>query len=164
MTQRIQCQYDDLTQIVQIFSTYADGTQRLIQTLQHHTERLQRGAWRGRGAEAFYAELDQWVMPALKRLQTAMVEAKTSTQTTMATLREAEIEAGALFRGADEPFTVNSKGDLSGFPKFVSSVGGAGGEYVLASYKLPAAQGSPEQDGDEDDPRSAAERSARYAR
>jgi GH24 family phage-related lysozyme (muramidase) len=62
-------------------------------------EHLQGGAWRGRGADAFYAEMKDWVLPAVDRLVKALEEACHCTGTLTERFQAAEREAAALFVG-----------------------------------------------------------------
>ncbi len=86
---KIQCHYADLN----------NAAQQLLRTVQNYVQQLQGGAWRGKGANTFYAELDCEVLPCVQRLISALRDASSATQRIGQLLEQAEREAGALFMG-----------------------------------------------------------------
>jgi len=56
------------------FQGQGAATQQTIQKLSKVIEQLRGGDWIGEGANQFYNEMDSEVIPALKRLQSAMTE------------------------------------------------------------------------------------------
>ena len=58
-----------------------------------------RGAWEGQAADAFFAGVESELLPALQRLAEALLFAEVVTRQIITTIREAEIEAAALFQG-----------------------------------------------------------------
>ena len=96
---KIQCHYADLNNAAQQFTRQSEGTQQLLRTVQNCLQQLQGGAWRGKGANTFYAELEREVLPSVQRLIGALREASSATQRIGQTLEQAEREAGALFTG-----------------------------------------------------------------
>ncbi|MCE7948637.1 MAG: WXG100 family type VII secretion target [Chloroflexi bacterium CFX4] len=98
---KIQCHYADLNNAAQQFTRQSEGTQQLLRTVQNCLQQLQGGAWRGKGANTFYAELEREVLPGVQRLISALREASSATQRIGQTLEQAEREAGALFVGGD---------------------------------------------------------------
>ena len=71
-------------------------------------EHLQGGAWRGRGADAFYAEMKDFVLPSVGRLVAALEEACHCTRTIAERFQAAEREAGALFVGGEGSIVLTS--------------------------------------------------------
>jgi WXG100 family type VII secretion target len=96
---KIQCHYADLNNAAQQFTRQSEGTQQLLRAVQHCLQQLQGGAWRGKGANTFYAELEREVLPGVQRLISALREASSATQRIGQRLEQAEREAGALFMG-----------------------------------------------------------------
>ena len=95
----IRMDYDAGKDCSACFSGSADGIRGLLNSLQRQMEHLQGGAWRGRGADAFYAEMKDFVLPSVGRLVAALEEACRCTETIAERFQAAEREAGALFVG-----------------------------------------------------------------
>jgi len=76
----VRSDYDQLKNASQSFSSQADTLNGMNQNLQSCMETLQGGDWIGQGAQAFYKEMGDSVMPTLKRLQNAMQESARITQ------------------------------------------------------------------------------------
>ncbi|MCE7948632.1 MAG: hypothetical protein DYG88_14500 [Chloroflexi bacterium CFX4] len=75
---KIQCHSADLNNAVQQFTRQSEGTQQLLRTVQNCLQQLQGGAWRGKGANTFYAELEREVLPGVQRLISALRAAQHS--------------------------------------------------------------------------------------
>jgi WXG100 family type VII secretion target len=97
---RIRADYEQLQKIATSFSTQAANSQRTLKQVKSQMDILQRGDWIGRGARAFYKEMDQDVLPALQRLVKALERASQVTQQISRIVKEAEDEAARLLRGA----------------------------------------------------------------
>lgn len=95
----IQVQYEDLNKIALQFGRSAAETEQTFQRLHRQMATLQNGGWTGRGATAFYREMDSEVLPAVKRLHEALRTAQTTTQQVSRDYRQAEEEAARVFRG-----------------------------------------------------------------
>jgi len=95
---RIRGDYDSLAQISQAFARRAADTQRTIQRIKRQINTLQGGDWIGKGAKAFYREMDSEVLPSLKRLATALETANRATRQIIQILRAAEEDAARIFR------------------------------------------------------------------
>lgn len=93
---RIRGDYDALAQISQIFARQAEDVQRTIQGIQRHKDTLQGGDWVGKGATAFYQEMDGEVLPSLKRLATALSTANRVARQISQILSQAEEEAARI--------------------------------------------------------------------
>ncbi|MCE7948163.1 MAG: WXG100 family type VII secretion target [Chloroflexi bacterium CFX4] len=135
------------------FSGSAESIRGLLNSLQRQMEHLQGGAWRGRGANAFYMEMKDFVLPSVSRLVAALEEACHCTGTLAERFQAAEREAGALFVGGEGAFEAVSAGD----------------GYMLASYAKPFEREGVYQEGDGKDsdgdgvPDTAQDRSETYA-
>ena len=68
------------------------------QNLKSRMDTLQGGDWIGEGAKKFYGEMNDQVMPSLKRLEKAMAEAARITQQVSRLLKQAEDEASMCFK------------------------------------------------------------------
>ena len=99
-TDEIRADYEQLAQIARRFADRAEAGADHERLLRQGTERL-RSTWRGRAANAFFAEMEGELLPALTRLTEALSEAQRTTVEAARLLREAEEQAAALFQGAD---------------------------------------------------------------
>jgi len=97
---RVRADYEQLRRIAQEFSAHADACRQELRRLQSAKDVLERGDWAGRGARAFYAEMDSEVLPSLSRLFTALGQASQTTAAISAIIQQAEDEAAALLAAA----------------------------------------------------------------
>lgn len=95
---KIRGDYDLLAQMSQIFSRHSTETQRMINGLNQSVSTLQGGDWIGKGANAFYREMEHEVFPSLKRLAAALNIAAKTTRQINQILHDAEDEAARIFR------------------------------------------------------------------
>lgn len=95
---KIQIQYDELDGMSGEFSQMSGEIEQTISKVKSCYDVLQGGAWIGRGAEAFFAEMNDMVFPALDRLKNALEEAGRQTKTVIIKFHEAENQASSRFR------------------------------------------------------------------
>ncbi len=114
---KIQCHYADLNNAAQQFTRQSEGTQQLLRTVQTCLQQLQGGAWRGKGANTFYAELEREVLPGVERLISALRNASSATQRIGQLLEQTEREVGALFMGGAGDAEGYGGGDGDGIPE-----------------------------------------------
>lgn len=93
---RIRGDYDALAQISQVFARQAEEMLLTIQRVQRQKDTLQSGDWVGKGATAFYQEMDGEVLPSLKRLATALSTANRVARQISQILNQAEEEAARI--------------------------------------------------------------------
>ncbi|MCB0079260.1 MAG: WXG100 family type VII secretion target, partial [Anaerolineales bacterium] len=89
---------EKLGEIALRFRHEAEATRAMHRHLFNSASRL-RGAWEGQAADAFFAGVESELLPALQRLAEALLFAEVVTRQIITTIREAEIEAAALFQG-----------------------------------------------------------------
>lgn len=95
----IQAQYDQLEQIAVRFGRQAEATGQTTQRVQQSLRALQAGGWKGRGAAAFFGEMDRSVLPSMQRLAAALQQSQSVTRQISQVMRTAEEEASRPFRG-----------------------------------------------------------------
>jgi WXG100 family type VII secretion target len=100
MTERIEANYEQLEQISTRFSQQADEVERLMQNVRGCVENLEGGGWIGRGADAFFQEMNDEVLPAVNRLFQAMQQGSQAAQQISNVVSTAEEEASSRFRAA----------------------------------------------------------------
>lgn len=98
----IQAQYQTLQDISGRFAKQSEQTLSMISQLQDHLRALQDGGWIGRGADGFFREMNNEVLPATRRLADALSESQAVTLQIIQVLREAEEEAAQPFKMGSE--------------------------------------------------------------
>src|SRR5258708_39182275 len=93
----VRSDYDQLKNVAGTFSKQADALNQMNQNLQSCVDTLQGGDWIGQGANAFFKEFSDTVMPTLKRLHNAMSESARITQQIAQVMKNAEESASKVF-------------------------------------------------------------------
>lgn len=96
--QIVQADHDELRDVQQQFNAQAHAIESMNKALQSRIDTLRGGDWIGKGADAFFQEMESQVMPAMQRLQRALVESSRFAQQTSSILRAAEDEASQLWK------------------------------------------------------------------
>jgi len=95
---KIRADHEALLSISQRFLTEADRTQKSLASLRRCMDVLRDGDWVGRGATAFYREMESDVLPTIGHLEGALRQAGRLTARISQVMKQAEEEAAALFR------------------------------------------------------------------
>lgn len=95
----IQAQYEALAALAQKFGQQAEMNGAMYGRVQQAAQALEHGGWEGKGSNAFFAEMDSTIYPALQRLINALEEAQSATLEIKQTIQQAEEEAAAPFGG-----------------------------------------------------------------
>ncbi|MEK7443181.1 MAG: WXG100 family type VII secretion target [Chloroflexota bacterium] len=95
---QVRSDYDQLQVIQNTFSAQSDALQRMNQNLKSRMDTLQGGDWIGEGAKKFYGEMNDQVIPSLRRFEKAMSEAARITQQISRIMKQAEDEASGIFK------------------------------------------------------------------
>lgn len=95
----IQAQYDQLEQIAVRFGRQAEATAQTTQRVQQAMRALQAGGWEGRGAAAFFGEMESSLLLSMQRLAAALQQSQTVTRQISQVMRAAEEEASRPFLG-----------------------------------------------------------------
>ena len=96
MADKIEVNYAELQRIAGGFSQGADQVDSMIQKIKAGYENL-RSTWEGRGATAFFKEMDELVFPSLNKLKAALTQANQTTNQVASLFEQAESEASGLF-------------------------------------------------------------------
>ena len=96
--ERVRSDFDKLKSIAGQFNSAAETTNGMIQSLNSNLEQLRGRDWVGKGADKFTGEMDNSVMPSLKRLQRAMSNASRITNQIAKIMKQAEDDAAGCFR------------------------------------------------------------------
>lgn len=94
----IRSDQDELAKIGQSFSKASDAIAGVNQKIKSSQDTLEGGDWIGRGASAFFKEMNGDVNPAMKRLETSLGEAARTLNQIAKLMKQAEDEASGWFR------------------------------------------------------------------
>src|SRR5713226_6388156 len=97
---KVRADYDALKNVAQGFSKHAEATAQTLKSLKSQMDTLHGGDWIGQGATAFYAEMNDQVLPTLQRLHLAMQTSADITQKISQAMQAAEAEAAKVLRGS----------------------------------------------------------------
>lgn len=78
MAQHVEVNYDTLDGVKSTFDQQAQDIANMYSKISSQVQTLQGGKWKGRAATAFYNEMNQEILPAVKRLENAMNEASST--------------------------------------------------------------------------------------
>lgn len=117
----IQVDYEALSEIARRFQREEELVEALRQAVLAGIRPLENGGWQGRGAEAFFAEMHDMVLPVAERLAAALAEASAVVQTISAVYQAAEEEAAAPFGGEAETLATGTGRGLSLWEKLLSN-------------------------------------------
>lgn len=98
MADEIKADYDQLGQVATRFSNQSQAVEDMLRDLRAKLEKLENGGWIGEGADAFFTEMNDEVIPAVTRLMEALVEGSQVTNEVSRHVRDAEEQASATFR------------------------------------------------------------------
>jgi WXG100 family type VII secretion target len=73
---RVRADYDSLAAIARLFGQEAANARQTLRHLRRQMDVLQNGDWIGRGATAFYHEMNGAILPSLQRLVIALETAE----------------------------------------------------------------------------------------
>lgn len=94
----VQARYEDLISLATRFRKQAEQNEQLQQSLQRSFQALHSDGWKGKGANAFFAEMEQIVFPATGRLRLALLAGDQALRDIVKLMRDAELQAAAPFR------------------------------------------------------------------
>jgi WXG100 family type VII secretion target len=97
MSDEIQCDYEEMDQISGNFNNLAQSIQDMIQKVRASYAKLLDKGWIGAGANAFFDEMEQLVLPSQSRLQDALEQASEATRAISEGVKQAEENASSLF-------------------------------------------------------------------
>jgi len=95
--QKFQAQYGQLRQIAQKYQQMADQVDQMKSQITGGVENLQQ-SWEGKGASAFFGEMNDLVFPGIDKLKNAMEQAAQVTAQVGQAIRQAEEDAKNQFK------------------------------------------------------------------
>ena len=138
---KVRADYEVLQSVAQGFSQQAEATAQTLRALQRQMDTLQGGDWIGQGATAFYAEMNEQVLPTLQRLRAALQTSAEITQKINQAMQAAEAEAAKVLHGEGAAGALGAAGLAGGALGGVGAASGAAAA-VGAGMAAGAAGGS----------------------
>lgn len=141
---KVRADYDALKTVAQGFSQQAEATAQSLQTLQRQMDTLEHGDWIGQGATAFYAEMNNQVLPTIQRLRAALQTSADITQKISQAMQAAEDAAARVLHGdgAAGALAAGMVGGALGAGGAASGAAAAASAGVAAGLAAGAAGGS----------------------
>ena len=96
---KIRADHDGLQSVSQKFAQQAEATRRILGQTKADKSTLESGDWQGKGAAAFYREMNDMVLPTLERLARALESASQVTKQISGVMKQVEEEASGLLDG-----------------------------------------------------------------
>jgi WXG100 family type VII secretion target len=131
---KVRIDYETMKQIARAFARESETAGRTLQNLQRSMDVLQRGDWIGKGAKAFYQEMEQDVLPSMRRLSQALGSASSVTLQIVQLMQGAEDEASAILR-AILAGLMGAGGILGGIGSALGSALGHVGDFFVGMWE-----------------------------
>ena len=128
----IQATYGDLETIAIRFRQRSEACSELRRRVISRIDHLRKGGWEGRGAAAFFIEVDNELLPALQRLVDVCTQGSDVTREIIATLQTAEVEAARPFHSSGHAAAPGVAASTAG-----TGVGGSGAAGTGAAPAKP---------------------------
>ena len=92
-----QVNYDNMNGIIKGMKNEEEQIMNLLKTTKSKVESLHNNQWVGQGADTFFNEMEQTVLPALARLAHALAIGSDVAQNIVNTIRQADEETQSFF-------------------------------------------------------------------
>ncbi|MGA9191754.1 MAG: WXG100 family type VII secretion target, partial [Anaerolineales bacterium] len=96
-SQKIRAGFDSLQRVSKVFQQQGSAVDKTLHRLASNKESLQSKDWAGRGANAFYREMDSLILPAFRDLSAALLGGSQIALQIMRIMHDAEDEATRIF-------------------------------------------------------------------
>jgi WXG100 family type VII secretion target len=96
----VKIDYEVLQHVLRLNQIEIDRIEQIIYHLKHHRDDLD-GEWIGDGASAFFIEMDEYLIPRLKRLLEAQNDLQQTINHIITTMEQAEDSACTLFNSSN---------------------------------------------------------------
>lgn len=116
MSGTIQINYEQSKEVAKRFEQQAEAGLQIAQQLRQSLQTLENAGWEGEGSEAYFAEMNGEMLPALERLRIALEQGGIKMGEIAAIFREAE-EAASHALGSDLDGTGSGGPVFPGAPK-----------------------------------------------
>ena len=121
MSNTIQAEYEQLEGIAGTFGKEADNSTTMTAQVRKNYEALKNGGWLGRGADAFFNEMEDEILPTLEHFFAALEKGQSVTQQIVNQIHQAEEEAAGLFKGNGAAATGATGGGMGAIAEAIKS-------------------------------------------
>ena len=97
MADKVQADYEQLGEVSSQFANQSQVVQEMMQKVRSSMQQLEDGGWIGRGADAFFSEMQSVLFPAIQRLESSLNDASSITKQIAQNMEQAEQDAQSLF-------------------------------------------------------------------
>lgn len=104
---QIRFQYDEIEQVARKFRHLNDSAEDVLRRALYCLDQMENGVWIGRGADEFRDELEDIVIPAVRRLAAVLGDTAWTLDKSSDVMREAEELGAAQFRAEGRPLNVS---------------------------------------------------------
>lgn len=94
----IRADYEQLNQVANRLVQQAQTIQQMTQRVKASLAQLEQGGWIGRGANAFFDEMNGELLPACQRLYDVLSDSSQTTKEIVQIMRQAEEDAASPFK------------------------------------------------------------------
>ena len=94
-----QVNYDEMNGIIKSLKAEEDEIMNLLKTTKSKVESLHNNQWVGQGADNFFNEMEQTILPAMARLAHALGVGADVAQEVINIIRQADEETQSYFNG-----------------------------------------------------------------
>jgi WXG100 family type VII secretion target len=95
---KVRAHHEELQKISGSFSSQSSAIAGINGKMNSAFQTLRGGDWIGKGANAFFKEMEGEVMPSMKRLEKALADAARVTNQISQTMKQAEDEASGYLK------------------------------------------------------------------
>lgn len=103
----VQSQYEELKKVADRFGRQAEAQKQMQQRIARSMSALQSG-WQGKGSSAFFSEMNGKVLPVMKRMENALLQAKQTATEIQQIVKAAEEDAAKPFKGGGGQVAANA--------------------------------------------------------
>ena len=100
MGDEFRANYEELDQIAQMFRAQSESVSEMLNDLKNNYSPLNEGEFIGDAANAFFADFEGNLVPALNRLTEALDQASSTTSTVRQNISDAEQEASDALKNS----------------------------------------------------------------
>ena len=125
MADKVKADYEALSDAANRFGQESDRIKQIASRLGQGAENLKRSSWTGKGADAFFREVESSILPTYRNLVNALKEASTILKALSKLFQDAEQEASNLVKGTGSGSALGAGGGIG--DAIASALGGAMG-------------------------------------
>jgi WXG100 family type VII secretion target len=99
MSDQVQVNYEQMNEVSTRFAKQADVVQTMLQMLLGKLDPLKGGSFMGQAADAFYAEMDDVLLPAVRKLYDLLSDSNATAKDVSQVFHKADNDAASHCKG-----------------------------------------------------------------